>query len=303
MNKRSGLGRGLDALLPPENSVPTASPFIEVDVDSVDPNPRQPRREFDEALLKELAASIRELGLLQPLVVRESGDRYELVAGERRLRALKLAGLQSAPALVVETDERGSLARALVENVHRHDLNPIEEASAYRQLIDDGGLTHEELGVKVAKNRTTISNALRLLELPVEIKRWLIQERLTAGHGRALLGLQGSPFQKRLAQRAAHEGLSVRETEDLVKRYSSMVSGPRRTRSSEAERPPLAVEAQRILAERLQTRVRVETSKRKGRIVLDFTSLEELQRLLGIIAPEGSTRTVTVALDEERPAS
>ena len=304
MNKRSGLGRGLDALLPPEvDRALSESPFVDVDLKAVDPNPRQPRREFDDVSLKELAASIKQLGLLQPLVVRANGDRYELVAGERRLRALKIAGFETAPALVVETDESGSLARALVENLHRQDLNPIEEAAAYRQLIDDGGLTHEEAGMRVGKNRATITNALRLLELPVEIERLLIEERLSAGHGRALLGLQGSPFQKRLAQRAAHEGLSVRETEDLVRRYSSMVTTAGTTGSSEADLPPLAIEARRILAERLQTRVRVETSKRKGRIVIDFASLEELQRLLGVIAPEQRSRTVSIALDDARPAS
>lgn len=306
MSRRSGLGRGLDALLPP-----TGEPGLErrgasatASVDNIAPNPRQPRDSFDEESLNELAVSIAELGVLQPVLVRPTGDGYELIAGERRLRAARQAGLTEVPIVVVDTDERGSLERALVENVHRSDLNPIEEAAAYKQLMDEGGLTQEALGAKLGRNRVTISNALRLLELPLEVQRFLTTGKLTAGHGRALLALQGNPLQHRLARRAADESLSVREVEDLVRRYQAM-SATSRTRSG-GERPAAAVEAQRRLADHLQTRVRVEMGKRKGKIVLDFVSLEELDRLLHIMtgAGEGAGSSVAgVAPDDEMAAS
>ena len=298
MTRRSGLGRGLDALLPTEAPVEgrsTGTP--RAPISAITPNPRQPRKVFDEEPLEELAASIRELGLLQPLLVRARGEGYELIAGERRFRAAQLAGLSEVPILVVETDERGSLERALVENVHREDLNPIEEASAYKQLLDEGGLTQERLAERLGRNRVTVTNSLRLLELPVEIQRMLAEHKLTGGHARALLGLQGSPFQKRLAQRVAQEGLSVRETEDYVRRYGSMVAPSNTKSSTRPPRPPQAAEAQRLLTDRLQARVRVDVGARKGKIVIDFASLEELDRLLNVMvgktqAPEVSTISI-----------
>ena len=296
MSRRSGLGRGLDALLPPSEgpglerrwSSATAS------IDRIAPNPRQPRSAFDDDALDELTASIVELGVLQPVLVRPSGGDYELIAGERRLRAARRAGLSEVPIVVVDTDDRGSLERALVENVHRSDLNPIEEAAAYRQLMDEGGLTQEALGRKLGRNRVTIANALRLLDLPVEIQALLISGKLTAGHGRTLLALQGNPLQHRLARRTADEALSVREVEDLVRRYQAMSTSSPRARGT-AERPAAAVEAQRRLADHLQTRVRVEMGKRKGKIVMDFVSLEELQRLLDIMTGAGEGSSAAVA--------
>lgn len=300
MTRRSGLGRGLDALLPTEtpSSDATAESTSEVALADIHPNPRQPRKEFDAASLEELTDSIRALGLLQPLLLRsrpESG--YELIAGERRFRAARAAGLTSVPALVVETDDQGSLERALVENIHREDLNPIEEASAYRQLLEEGGLTQEELAGRLGRNRVTIANSLRLLDLPLDVQRLLAERKLSGGHGRALLGLQNSPFQKRLAQRVAQEGLSVRETEDLVRRYSSMVaSSPKANRKG--ARPAELAEAQRTLTDSLQTRVRVDMGTRKGKIVIDFVSLEELERLVGAIAGDSSDRPVqTISID------
>ncbi|MDP9067691.1 MAG: ParB/RepB/Spo0J family partition protein [Actinomycetota bacterium] len=287
MMRRSGLGRGLDALLPPtadeglERRTGTATPTAAVD--RIRPNPLQPRRSFEPDALHELTASIRELGVLQPLLVRPDGDGYELIAGERRWRAAIAAGLTEVPVVVVETDERGSLERALVENIHRADLDPIEEAAAYRQLMDEAGLTQEALGDKLGRNRVTITNALRLLDLPVEIQGLLTSGRLTAGHGRALLGLQGNPLQQRIARRAATESLSVREVEDLVRRYQAMTGSAPARAPGGAAASAAAMEAQRILADHLQTRVRVEVGKRKGRIVLDFVSPAELQRLLHII--------------------
>jgi len=287
--RRSGLGRGLDALLPGgDEQVMEArgTGLLELPVDGIRPNPDQPRRSLDLPALEELAASIRQLGVLQPLLVRPKDGGFELVAGERRLRAAKLAGLNSVPVVVVETDREGSLERALVENLHREDLNPIEEAAAYRQLLDEGGMTQQALGDRLGRSRVAITNALRLLELPVGIQKLVIEERLAAGHGKALLGLEGNPFQERLARRVAQEGLSVRETEDLVRRYQniSTVAGSRDGRRT--QRPPLVSEAQRTLADHLQTRVRVEMGQRKGKIVLDFVSLEELERLLKVIVGE-----------------
>ena len=297
MKRKPGLGRGLDALLPagpPEVALEGGAGLKEVPLDAIVPNPRQPRRSFEDDAEEELASSIRELGVLQPLLVRETGDAtYELIAGERRLRAARRAGRATVPVLVLETDERGSLERALVENVHRQDLNPIEEAAAYRELMDEGGLTQEALGRRLAKNRVTIANSLRLLDLPVKVQRYLIEGRLTAGHGRALLALQGNPFMERLARRAAEEGLSVRETEDLARRYQLIAEPSGRSRAGPAP-PPIAAEAERALADHLQTRVRVELGKKKGKISIEFVSLDELERLVELIAggaPGGTTRT------------
>lgn len=297
MSKR-GLGRGLDALLPSSPSFAEASDggaMREVAVDAITPNPRQPRDLFDETALAELAGSIETLGVLQPLLVREpTPGRYELVAGERRWRAAQRAGLERVPVLIVETDERGSLERALVENVHREDLNPIEEAAAYRQLLDEGGLTQEALGERVGKNRVTIANSLRLLELPVSVQRMVAERKLTGAHGKALLALQGNAFMERLARRAAEEGWSVRETEEQVTRYQKMSAGTTPATSATREQSASALEAQRRLSDHLQTRVRVEVGKRKGKIVVDFVSLDELERLTKLISgatsgPESST--------------
>jgi ParB family chromosome partitioning protein len=284
---RRGLGRGLDALLPPgEGDLEVYRGPTEVAIDAIAPNPRQPREKFGEESLDELSASIRRLGVLQPLLVRRLGPgRYGLVAGERRLRAARRAGLQVVPIIEVDTDDRGALERALVENLHREDLNPIEEAAAYRQLLDEGGLTHEELGERLSKSRVAVTNALRLLELPVSVQELLAEGRLTAGHGRALLGLSGNPFLERLARRVSHEGSSVRDTERLVRRFAAM-TGSAPGAEDALPAPPAVVEAQRRLADHLQTRVRVEMGKRKGKIVVDFVSLEDLDRLLGAMLGE-----------------
>ena len=296
MTRRGGLGRGLDALLPVDEADGGSDRLRDLVVSEIAVNPRQPRRDFDETALDELTSSITQLGLLQPLLVRATEDGFELVAGERRLRAAKRAGLQTVPALVVETDERGSLERAIVENIHRQDLNPVEEASAYRQLLDETGMTQDELAQRLGRSRAAVANTLRLLDLSDDVKKLLIDGKISAGHGRALLSLQGSPFQKRLGQRIAHEQLSVRETEDLVRRYGSMVAKSP-SGGGRSERPALAVEAQRKLSDRLQARVRVDIGKRKGKIVIDFASLEELDRLLSLLTQESSSsapRTVVL---------
>jgi ParB family chromosome partitioning protein len=295
MSRRSGLGRGLDALIPQRDveEITGDGAQNKVSVDAIDPNPNQPRSTFDDEALAELAQTIRELGILQPLLVRASGGgRYELIAGERRLRASKLAGLTEVPVMVVETDDRGSLERAIVENIHRSDLDPIEEAAGYKQLMDDGGLTQEALAARVGRNRVTVTNSLRLLDLPVPIQKLLIERRLTAGHGKALAGLDGNPFQEKLARRVAEEGVSVRETENLVRKYQAMTPNVSSGSSTPAARPPEVSHAQSLLADRLQTRVRVEFGKRKGKIVLDFASLDELNRLTSaILDGDGPTTT------------
>lgn len=280
------MGRGLDALIPiPEPAAPPGELGQRVaSLDAIDPNPDQPRSGFDDEALGELADSIRQLGILQPLLVRPVGERLRLIAGERRLRAARLAGLDEVPVMVVETDDRGALERALVENIHREDLNPIEEAAAYKQLLEDAGLTHEALAERLGRNRVTISNSLRLLDLPPTIQRYLIDGALSAGHGRALLGLQRSPFQERLAARVRSDGSSVRETEELVRRYQEITGATGGGGGTTGSRPPEIAEAQRRLADLLQTRVRVELGKRKGKIVIDFATLDELDRLLGIVA-------------------
>lgn len=283
VTRRSGLGRGLDALLPSSGSGDPgqADGLIEVPIDQISPNPNQPRHAFDDDALADLSRSIVQLGVLQPLLVRAlGGGSFELIAGERRLRASRLAGLDKVPVVVVETDVEGSLERALVENIHRENLNPIEEAAAYRQLMDDVGLTQEALGTRIGKNRTTITNTLRLLDLPVPLQAMLVEGRLSAGHGKALLGLDGNPFQERLARRVSQEGLSVRDTEDLVRRYQSMTGDTTKgSKGSAGPRPPLAAEAEKKLGAALHTRVKVEVGKRKGKIVVEFSDLEDLERL------------------------
>lgn len=298
--RRPGLGRGLSALLPDESPEPaTDGRPLHIDPRLIQPNPRQPRRSFDNASIEELASSIQALGILQPLLARPAaGGRYELVAGERRLRAALVAEVSEVPVILVETDDQGSLERALVENLHREDLNPVEEAAAYKQLLEEGGLTHEALARRLGRNRVSITNTLRLLDLPTPVQALLARGHLSAGHGKALMGLEGNPFMERLARRAEDERLSVRETEELVRRYSAMTARPGSTGPSRGAPSVQVTEAQRRLAAHLQTRVRIEPGKRKGRVVIDFTSPEELERLTSTIVGEtpGSAPSV-VRLD------
>jgi ParB family chromosome partitioning protein len=295
MTRKSGLGRGLDALLPPAGAEPAGDGPSRVAIADLDPNPRQPRRSFDDAALAELAASIATLGILQPLLVRPApGGRWELIAGERRLRAARSIGMSDVPVVVVDTDDTGALERALVENIHRTDLNPIEEASALAQLLEDGGLTHEELSHRLGRSRTAITNALRLLDLSLPLQQMLAEGRLSAGHARALLPLNDSPFQERLARRVSEEGISVRDAEDLVRRYLAMSvpdsAGPRGT--AVGARPAQVIDAQRRLGDHLQTRVRVDMGARKGKIVVEFVSIDDLERVVKAMLgdrPEAST--------------
>lgn len=285
MTTRSVLGRGLGALIPPG-----ARTLEEIPIGQIVANPRQPRRHFEEEPLSNLAASIRRLGLLQPVVVRRiDQERYELVMGERRWRAAHRAGLTAVTAIVMDTDERGSIERALVENLHREDLNPIEEAAAYRQLLDEAGLTHEQLAERVGMSRPSITNSLRLLELPEEIQQLIVQRRLSSAHGKALLGLAGHPLLERISQKVAAAGLSVRETEDLVRREQEHMGGPGskvpggRPRASNGALTEVADR----LSDSLGTRVQVTMGKGRGKIVINFGSVDDLYRLEALISRSG----------------
>jgi ParB family chromosome partitioning protein len=280
---RGGLGRGLAALLDT-----SAASYREIPLDEIAPNPRQPRTEFDDQALDALAASIRSVGLLQPVIVRpREGGGYELVVGERRWRAARRAGLERIPAVVRDADDLALLRDALVENLHREDLNPLEEAAAYQQLLEDVGLTHEELAERVGRSRAVITNALRLLGLAPGVQRRIAAGSLTAAHGRALAGLADHEAQERVAERIVAQNLSVRETESLVRRLAA--GGARLTRRaarSRGEAPPGVLEIERRLSDMLDTRVRVEAGRRRGRIVVEFAGLEDLERIWRIIARE-----------------
>jgi ParB family chromosome partitioning protein len=293
VSRQGGLGRGLAALIPA--AAPGQSGLIHVKTDQLIPNPRQPRAEFDQAALEELAASIRLMGLLQPILVRPAPDgaapdgreKYEIVAGERRFRAARLAGLEEIPAVVRHTADEALLTEALVENVHRADLNPLEEALAYRQLLDDFGITHEALASRLGKSRSAISNALRLLNLPAAVQERVVTGTLSAGHARTLLSLDNPEQQERAAQRVVAEGMSVRATEDLVKRFlqtaanenalAALALAAKKRKSS-----PYA-HVQRRLSDALGTKVEIKGTARRGRVVIDYAGRDDLERLLEIM--------------------
>ncbi len=287
---RSGLGRGLGDLIRPtaEELTPVEQPeeripapegsyFAEIPIEEITPNPRQPRQVFDEEDLAELVSSIQEVGLLQPVVVRPLEHGFELVMGERRLRASKAAGLGAIPAIVRPTQEHDLLRDALLENLHRVQLNPLEEAAAYQQMLDDFGCTQEELASRVKRSRPQISNTLRLLRLPAPVQRRVAAGVLSAGHARALLGLEDPMAIERLAQRVVAEGLSVRTVEEIV----AMGERPSRTPRTPREPSERAVEVSQRLTDALETRVSVAIGRRKGRIVIEFAGEEDLDRILG----------------------
>lgn len=283
MVRRSGLGRGLGALIPTEATVVGASALMELPLASIVPNPRQPRQEFDEESLAALAASISELGVLQPVLVRPLDDgHYELIAGERRWRAAKRAGLQTLPALVRTAGNAESLEQALVENLHRQDLNALEEAAAYQQLIEDFGLTHDEVATRVGKSRAAVTNALRLFQLPPAIQRHVREGQLSAGHARALLGTPDRAFQEALARRAVSEDLSVRAVEEAVRLRNELGQPQVPTptpRSGGSSRPPGLHALEDLLAGHLNTRVKIQLGPRRGKLTIDFADLDDLERI------------------------
>ena len=290
MGRRSGLGRGLGALIPTDITGSEGSALREVPVESIAPNPHQPRAYFDEEALASLTASVAELGVLQPILVREVGeDRFELIAGERRWRAAKRAGLPSIPVVVRTVDEVLSLEQALVENLHREDLNPLEEAAAYQQLMEDFSLTQEQVAQKVGKSRSAVANTLRLFQLPPSIQRLVAENQLAAGHARALLGTPDRAFQEELARRIVARGLSVREAEEAVRAHNEAhdqpeadgPSDPASPPASRRLRPPGLLELEELLADHLDTRVKVAMagSNGKGKMVVEFAGLEDLERI------------------------
>lgn len=297
MVKRSGLGKGLGSLIPADVTSDGAI-YREIDVNIVVPNPYQPREHFDERTLAELTASIAEVGVIQPIVVRKNDDGgYELIAGERRLRAAKRANLLSIPALVRGVGDLVSLETAVVENLHRQDLNALEEAAAYQQLIEDFNLTQDEIATRVGRSRSAVANTVRLLQLPPSVQRLVIEDQLTAGHARALLSTPDRAAQERLAKQIVAEGLTVRQTEDLLKDGDGGDDGDEEaepsTRSSSAASPapmqePGVLELEELLAARLATRVSVRLGKGPGKLTVDFADLDDLERIYRVITPPGT---------------
>ncbi len=286
MTRAGGLGRGLSALIPA--AAPGQSGLVTLPLAQLQPNPRQPRERFDEEQLQELAHSLREVGMLQPIVVRPVGEqRFQIVAGERRFRAARLAGMDEVPAVVRHTADEQLLTEALVENVHRADLDPIEEALAYQQLLDDFGLTHDALAAKLGKSRSAISNALRLLNLPPLVQDMVVMGALSAGHARAILGVDDPEAQARVAHRVVAEGLSVRATEELVRQLTTPPDESTMTELADQARArhdhPFA-HAAKLLADALGTRVQIKGTARRGRVIIDYAGREDLDRLVAALA-------------------
>lgn len=298
MARKSGLGKGLGALITAdlvEKTEVGASTGIDgpvlrdVPVQSIVPNPHQPRVHFDESALSELTDSIRAIGVLQPLLLRQVGDgSYELIAGERRWRAATRAGLTTVPAVIRPTDDVASVEQALVENLHREDLTPLEEAAAYQQLMEDFSFTHEKIAARVGKSRSAITNALRLLTLPPSIQHLLADGRLAAGHAKAILGTPDRAFQEQLARRAVDEGWSVRAVEDAVRdrqggRPTSVEDEPEAASRPASKNPglraPGLLELENLLSEYLSTKVSVAMSGKRGRVGIEFADLEDLERI------------------------
>src|SRR6202453_1724653 len=315
MARRSGLGKGLSALIPSEATGESDSLLRVVPISHIRPNAYQPRSHFDEESMGSLAASIREVGLLQPVLVRElegEEDSYELIAGERRWRAARRAGLQTIPVLVQVADDVASLEQALVENLHRVDLNALEEAAAYQQLIDEFGLTHEQVATRMGKGRATVTNTLRLLQLPAGAQRALAERTISAGHARALLGTPDRALQEKMVDRIVEQGLTVRAVEALARPGGSelrvvpdtpepiepvpstegVTSGG--VTPSAGRRPavrklpePGVLELEDLLSTYLNTRVKVDIQNRRGRLVVEFATLEDLERIYRAMVGDG----------------
>jgi ParB family chromosome partitioning protein len=282
--KRGGLGRNLDSLIPtPIRASGVGAPVagrLEVDIESIRPNPKQPRSIFEDSELSELAASIKEIGILQPPVVRKVGEnQYELIMGERRLRASKLAGLSRIPVIIRETSDNELLREALIENIHRSNLNALEEAAAYNQMLSDFGLTHDELATRVGKSRPVITNTLRLLNLPPSVQKKLASGAISAGHARALLGLTDPNEIERIANKIVSEGLSVRATEELI----LVNSGGKKSTSKKSGSSSLGKyqELEEKIGDSLDTRVKIKGGNNGGKILIEFADSQDLLRIAG----------------------
>lgn len=295
MSARPGLGRGLEALIPTSRQAANSAGLQEVHgarlqeipLKHIVPNPRQPRAVFDEQDMNELVHSIKEIGLLQPIVVRQTGkDSYELIMGERRWRAHQKAGLDVITAVVRETTDEDLLRDALLENLHRSELNPLEEAAAYRQLLDDFGCTQEELSERIGRSRPQISNTIRLLKLPPAVQRRVAAKVLSAGHARALLTIENAEIQERLASRVVAEGISVRQLEEIV-RFADDSPASTKVTQAKATSPRIAELAQE-LSEHFDTRVKVDFGKKKGKIAIEFATIGDLERIVELMKPKDS---------------
>lgn len=283
--KRGGLGRGLNALVSEAEyetggssaSLSNAASETKLPIEDIVPNPNQPRIHFNETELRELSESIQEHGVLQPLLVRKHGNGYEIIAGERRYQASKLAGLEELPVIIKDVDDEQMLALALIENLQRSDLNPVEEAKGYRQLIDASGMTQEALSKAVSKSRSAITNSLRLLDLPEVVQQMIFEGKLTAGHARAILAIPYEDARIKLAEKVVAEGLSVRATENLAPLFSAGET-PKTTRPAT---PQSFKKAARVLRQMFNTNVRVKSTRGKNKIEIEFKDEEELSRILG----------------------
>lgn len=283
--KRGGLGRGLNALVSEAEyetggsaaSASNASSETKLPIEDIVPNPNQPRIQFNETELRELSESIQEHGVLQPLLVRKHGNGYEIIAGERRYQASKLAGLEELPVIIKDVNDEEMLALALIENLQRSDLNPVEEAKGYRQLIDASGMTQEALSKAVSKSRSAITNSLRLLDLPEVVQQMIFEGKLTAGHARAILAVPYEDARIRLAEKVVAEGLSVRATENLAPLFSAGET----PKTSRPATPQSFKKAARVLRQVFNTNVRVKSSRGKNKIEIEFKDEEELSRILG----------------------
>jgi ParB family chromosome partitioning protein len=273
--RKTGLGRGLDALIPQDHPI---GGFALVPVGAVAPNPKQPRTEFDQGGIDALAASIDSVGLLQPIVVRADGDGYVLVAGERRLRAAKQLGHAEIAAVIRQpTDDQTNLTEALVENLQRQDLNPLEEAAAYQELLEEFSMTHDEVASRVGKSRSTVTNTLRLLQLPIAIQRMIVVGDLSAGHARALLGTDDEAYAIHIAERAIAEGWTVRRVEEAIRLRSTQAAAA--TNRARAVRPAAIIELEDRLQDRLGTKVRIDYRGKGGKITITYTSADDLERI------------------------
>jgi len=292
MARQGGLGRGLGSLIPTDGDGASQGIYREVAIDRIVANKLQPRSHFDEDALASLTASIREIGVLQPVLVREIDDSmFELIAGERRWRSAKRAGLTVIPAIVRSVDDISSLAQAVVENIHREDLHPLEEAAAYLQLLEDFGLTHEELGSRLGKSRAAITNTLRLLQLAPTVQRLVAEGQISAGHARALLGTPDRAVQEALANKIVSEGMSVRAIESAVRDAVAVVPTDSKetpgvksgTNPTPGNNSATFLELESVLAETLDTNVRVQMGSKKGRVTIEFANLDDLERIFFII--------------------
>lgn len=297
MSRQGGLGRGLSSLIPADVQNDENATFQTVPVSAIEPNRYQPREHFDEETLDALTKSVRELGVLQPLLVRRDGDTFELIAGERRWRAAKRAGLQEVPVILRDANDHSSLEQALVENLHRQDLNALEEAAAYQQLVEEFSMKQDEVAKRVGKSRSAVANTLRLLSLPTSVQRFVAEGRLSAGHARAVLGLDNEPAQLALSQRIVDENLTVRQVEDLLRPQATGAedaSGEGGVSHDDDDdvigagsvgrtKDPALLELESLLSEQLDTRVSVSMGAKRGKIAIDFADLDDLERIYRVI--------------------